>query len=322
MPSLYWLPECADFRDRLRALKGSEHPWDDAVKLAHFNLDFVKTNNLDAAIEAVLKAHAHSKPGKPVRLAILSSSTTTHLHAGLRVAGLRRNMPVEIYENNYGQYWQELADETSALHTFKPNHVLFALDAFHLTQGFDAAMTEAEADAAITDLTGRITGYWRLAREAFQCPILQQTIVPAHLALLGGNEHNLPGSKNRVVSVLNEALRKLAADNGVHLVAIDSQIARDGLNAWFDPALWHRSKQEITPTAGPMYGDLVLRIVAALGGRAAKCLVLDLDNTVWGGVVGDDGVEGIVLGQGSAEGEAFVSFQEYALELSRRGVMV
>jgi FkbH-like protein len=75
-------------------------------------------------------------------------------------------------------------------------------------------------------------------------------------------------------------------------------------------------------TAVPLYGDLVMRLAAARYGRSAKCLVLDLDNTVWGGVVGDDGVQGLALGQGSAEGEAFVAFQRYALDLSKRGVIL
>ena len=81
-------------------------------------------------------------------------------------------------------------------------------------------------------------------------------------------------------------------------------------------ALWHRSKQEIAPPAAPLYGDLVGRLLAAKQGRSFKCLVLDLDNTMWGGVIGDDGMEGIALGQGSPLGEAYVAFQDYARELS------
>ena len=132
----------------------------------------------------------------------------------------------------------------------------------------------------------------------------------------------IPGSRNRIVARLNEALRSTAKEEGIHLVAVDAQIQKDGLKQWFDTALWHRSKQEITPSAAPMYGELVARILAALVGRSFKCLVLDLDNTVWGGVVGDDGVEGLVLGQGSALGEAYIAFQEYARELARRGVIL
>ena len=88
------------------------------------------------------------------------------------------------------------------------------------------------------------------------------------------------------------------------------------------PDCGHRAKQEVSHGAAPMYGDLVGRWLAAKQGRSFKCLVLDLDNTVWGGVIGDDGMEGIVLGQGSPLGEAYVAFQDYARELSRRGVIL
>jgi FkbH-like protein len=103
---------------------------------------------------------------------------------------------------------------------------------------------------------------------------------------------------------------------------VDSFVARDGLDNWHDRALWFRSKQEIAPSAAPIYGEALSRILAARKGRSAKCLVLDLDNTLWGGVVGDDGLEGIVIGQGSPLGEAYVAFQQHVRELSRRGVVL
>jgi FkbH-like protein len=109
---------------------------------------------------------------------------------------------------------------------------------------------------------------------------------------------------------------------GVDLLALDDYALRDGIAVWHDPVLWCRAKQEVSPSIAPLYGDLVMRIVAAKLGRSYKALVLDLDNTLWGGVIGDDGLEGIVLGQGSALGEAFIGFQSYARELSRRGVIL
>jgi FkbH-like protein len=125
-----------------------------------------------------------------------------------------------------------------------------------------------------------------------------------------------------MIAKLNAALRDMADEAGVDLVALDDRVAIDGLDFWHDPALWHRSKQEVKPNAAPLYGDLVGRLLAARQGLAAKCLVLDLDNTLWGGVIGDDGMTGIVLGQGSPLGEAFVAVQEYARDLSRRGIIL
>ena len=114
----------------------------------------------------------------------------------------------------------------------------------------------------------------------------------------------------------------MADAEGINLLALDTRVARDGIAQWHDPALWHHAKQEISPIAAPLYGDLVARLLAAGRGLSRKCLVIDLDNTIWGGIVGDDGLEGIVIGQGSALGEAFAAFQDYVRELTRRGVIL
>ena len=319
---LRWLPEAADWRTRLRALGAANDPWAAAVALANTRLDFVRTNALDEMLRRAVTEPPSGTGTRPVRLAILGSSTLAHLHPAIRVAGLRRNIHIATYENDYGQYMQELLDTGSALHAFRPSAVLFAFDAAHLTQGLHAALSAEDADAIMGEVTARIEQCWRLARTAFACPVMQQTVLDTVPPLLGNNEHRLPGSRSRFVARLNEALRGLADQHGVDLVALDDAARRDGLAAWHDPALWHRSKQEVTPQRAPSYGELVARLVAARQGRSYKCLVLDLDNTLWGGVIGDDGLDGIVLGQGSPMGEGFTAVQEYAKDLARRGVIL
>ena len=323
MTDLHWLPTIPDWRPRLRAL-GSDpaKTWDEAVALANGRINFVLTNALDEAARRLFPQGPADLPTKPIRLAVLGSSTLTHLLPAIRVAGLRRGIWIDTYEADYGQYLQELSDPDSGLHAFKPTAVLLALDSHHLTAGVTAGMDAPTADAALEDAKAHIRETWRLAREAFRCPILQQAALPVHLPILGANEHRLPGSRARFVARLNESLRVMAEEEGADILAIDDRAGRDGVLAWHDTGLWHRSKQEVSPTAGPMYGDLVGRWLAAKQGRSFKCLVLDLDNTVWGGVIGDDGMEGIALGQGSALGEAYVAFQDYCRELTRRGIIL
>jgi FkbH-like protein len=322
MVELYWLPKIEDWRDRLRRLGEGGGAWDDAVTLAGARLDAAQTNALDTMAHRALTEPPKSLSDKPVRLALLGSSTLTHLHPAIRVAGFRRRMWVETYENDYGQYWQELADRNSALHRFAPNAVLFALDARHLASGIGAASSAGDVETTLAEVAERIRGCWRLAREHFGCPVIHQLALPVQPALIGGNEHRLAGSRGEFIGRLNATLREAADADGVDILALDRWAARDGLHAWHNRELWHRAKEEVSPAAAPMYGELVMRLVAAQRGRSYKALVLDLDNTIWGGVVGDDGVEGLVLGQGSALGEAFVDFQDYARELSRRGVIL
>jgi FkbH-like protein len=219
-------------------------------------------------------------------------------------------------------YRQALQDEKSSLVDFKPDALLFAFDAGHLFGFENPAMSPADADTLVEATAQRIHGLWQLARVRFAGQLLQQTVLPVVPRLLGMNEHRLPGSVAYLVDRLNWRLTALADAASVDMVDLNRSVLNDGLAAWHDPVLWNRAKQEISPLAGMAYGDLVMRAVGARYGRSAKCLVLDLDNTLWGGVIGDDGLEGIRLGQGSAMGEAFVAFQRYVRALAGRGIIL
>jgi FkbH-like protein len=283
-------------------------------ELATSQMEFAQLLKLDRAFQTALAQAEGILPGlHAVRLALLGSASTAHLVAGIRVAGLRRGLAVEVYESAYGMYRQELADMHSGLHTFQPEFVLFALDARQLG-GADGSTPEAALDL--------VRSCWNQAKSSFHCQVIQQAALPVFPVLLGNNEQRLADSPATVLSRINEMLRAESEASGVDLLAVDQFAAVDGIAAWYDPAMWHRSKHEIHPGAAESYGEQVVRLIAAGQGLSAKCLVLDLDNTLWGGVIGDDGLEGIELGQGSGNGEAFVEFQRYVKRLAQRGVIL
>ncbi len=325
-----WLPAPpTDFRDRLRASRNGAIG--EAVRemqaLAGYDFSFVQVNALDQAFSALRASHGDAALaealGLPsVRLALLGSSTTAHLHAGIRVAGLRQGVRIETFEGEYGQYRQDIMQPGSALDAFRPDVALFCLDARHLTASAGQERSEPAAVAALDQTVDGLANLWRLVQERLGAVVVQQTVLPVFADLLGNNEHRIAWSQAALADRLNARLREEADRRGVHLLALDRQVRRDGIAAWHDPALWCRSKQEITLSATPLYGDLVARLLGALGGRSAKALVLDLDNTIWGGVIGDDGMEGILLGEGSAAGEGFAAFQRYASALSERGIIL
>jgi FkbH-like protein len=220
---------------------------------------------------------------------------------------------VDIYEGDYGLYRYELeqsGETSSQLAQFAPDVVLLAIDAHHAARG---TPQEALAD---------LSACWDFAARNLKCAVIQQTLLPVFPPLLGSNEHRQPTSPHYIVERTNQLLRGASALVNVPLLALDSFFQPEGLRAWHDAALWHRAKQEVHPAMTHLYGEHVARLLAAMRGRSFKALVLDLDNTLWGGVIGDDGLEGIVLGQGNAVGESYVAFQQYAKALAQRGIVL
>lgn len=310
---LPWLPERPDWPDELASvgfLPLAEVP-SALQKLAQSRMDFVRAGRLDKVAGRYRDAAVTSVPG--VRLAVLGSSTLDYLAPFLRLGGLRRGFRIEVFTGDYGMYQQELADRSSALYRFKPDYVLFCMDAGHAV-----GLGQGTVESALQELQK----LWQTAREQLRCEVIQQTILPVLPLLMGNEEDRFVHSPAARVTRLNARLRERAEADNVYLLPVDALAQSDGLAQWHSPALWNRSKQEIHPRMANLYGDHVGRLLGALQGRSAKCLVLDLDNTLWGGVIGDDGLAGIVLGQGSTVGEAHLALQRYALQLRDRGVLL
>ncbi len=318
---LIWLPPATAWKEDLEAARRQPPATALAAfqRLSNTRMDFVRAGQLDKAVQRYLNEHrdafahrdGHQLP--VLRVALLGSSTLSHLLPSIRLGALRRGFLLDLYTGPYGMYLQELMETDSGLVRFRPEFVCFLLDAAHLVP---RAGTNTEETLA------HLERCWSLARQLCPCEVMQQTVLPRFPRLMGNNEQRLPASQAHLVTKLNEGLRERATDGGVSLLSLDTWAAEDGIAEWFDPALWYTAKQEVHPRAAVVYGDQFGRLLAALRGRSAKCLVLDLDNTLWGGVVGDDGVEGLVLGQGSPTGEAFLAFQQYALHLAERGVLL
>jgi FkbH-like protein len=322
-PMMSWLPVARDFRGDLRAALDGAKPTEcleSLASLAACRLGFLETVQLDRALGRLGLKEA---PGfLPIRLAILASSTVDHLSPAIRVAGLRRKLLIDVHSGGYGQYRQEVLDPTSALHHFAPQSVLFSLSARDAIAGVPLTATAAEADEAIARFVSDLRSFWRKAREIGNAAVIQQTFIDVTEPLFGGYDRIVPGAPARVVARLNDQLCEAAARDDVLLLDVARASERDGIDAWFDVGRWLQGKFEIAPQAAPLYGDLAARILAAQRGLSKKCLVLDLDNTLWGGAIGDDGLDGIVLGEGSAAGEAHLALQHYAKLLKERGIIL
>jgi FkbH-like protein len=317
---LSWLPLAPDFARDLRAAVDCAGPSERRAKLAalaRHRLGFMETLLLDRALGTVEEEQALP----PVRLGLLASSTADHLPPSIRVAGLRRDLPIDVHVGPYGQHRQQLVDPGSSLHRFAPHYVLLALTSREALSSTSVAADRAEIDASIARTVGELRSLWAKARRA-GAVVIQQTFLDVAEPLFGSYERLVPSAPSSLVGALNDAIARVAEADDVLLLDVARAAERAGRAAWFDVALWLQAKIEIAHSAAPLYGELVARVIAAQRGLSRKCLVLDLDNTLWGGVVGDDGIEGIVLGEGTAGGEAHLALQRYVKRLGERGVIL
>ena len=315
-----WLPVCPDFRDRLRAVAACTDRQERVAGLAALagsRLGYVELLQLDRAIAGM----AGNADGR-LRVALLGACTIDHLAPAIRVAGLRHGLLLEVQSGHYGQYRRELLEADSWLHAFAPDIVVLCPSARNLVESSPIAADEATTEAAIAAEIGEWQILWSAARRAHPCLVVQQNFLDVFEPLFGSLDAQLPAAPARLVARLNERLARAAAAHGVALVDAARAAARDGIAHWFDPARWLHGRFEIAPSAAPRFGELVARVISALRGRSRKCLVLDLDNTLWGGVVGDVGIEGLELGPGSAVGEAHLALQRYAKRLADRGIVL
>jgi FkbH-like protein len=320
--SMDWLPPIDNFRQSLRA--AASCPVRDRIQklawLAGHRLGFVETLQLDRAIEECDPAEAEDF--MRLQAALIGSATLQHLIPGIRVAGLRHNLIFDVQAGSYGQYRQEILLPGSFLHAFAPQIVLLSLTARDVAGTIPLNISAQEVENALGHAIAELRALWGAIRSSIKSAIIQQTFLDLSLPVFGSFDRQAPAAPSRIVSRLNDLLADAANQDGVTLLDIAGQAGHDGMEAWFDIRRWFQAKQEIRPEAAAMYGELFARVVAARWGRSRKCLVLDLDNTLWGGVIGDDGPEGIILGAGSAQGEAHLALQHYALRLKERGVIL
>ena len=312
-----------DFRARLkRAVALGEHRarLEALTQLAAGELGMIETIQLDRALAA---CPADATDGYATRrLALLSSHTIDHLQPAIRVAGLRYRLRLELHLGTYGQYRQQLLQTDDSLLQFRPDLILLSLNAAQATAGISLAASASEVERTLDSAVTDIRSLWRRARETYGATPIQQTCLDTSEPLFGSLDRLVAAAPSRLVARFNELLAQAASQDGVLLLDLAQVSARDGLDAWFDTTRWLQGKMEVAPQAAPRYGELVARLLGAREGRSRKCLVLDLDDTVWGGVIGDVGVDGIVLGEGSARGEAHLALQRYAKSLRDRGVIL
>ena len=271
---------------------------------------------------ARLLAQARQKAASPFRrrcrIALLSSTTIDLLAPILRAQCFGAGIDAEIYIGPFNQYEQEIRDPNSGLARFQPEVIAIAAD----WRSLGLRNEEDSPGRIIGEHTARLESLWREARERLGATVIQFNYEVPPCDALGHLSAALPGGRGRVLRAINLALWEAAGRTpGVVILDVDQIAGRYGKDRWNDPMLWHTAKQYPSAEAMPALGHQLTALLRAILGLTSKCLALDLDGVLWGGVIGEDGLAGIQLGGGPA-GEAFVDFQRYLQSLARTGVLL
>jgi FkbH-like protein len=327
MTSIYsdlsWLPAAPPtLGAELRALDGTHAaPGKELQRLASYALDLNQLSKL-AKVATKLRADGGSlDPLIPFRLALLSNSTADMIAPAIVASALRHGIDLQIIQSSYDQVAQEALDPRSHINTSKPDAVLFALD----FRALPLKPTIGDSEAAATSVQGSI-GYLRTLADGIKTHsnalCIFQSFAPPPETLFGSLDRGLAGTLKNLLTRINQDLAEYAQESGNILLDVCGLAETVGLAHWHDPKLWNLAKFPFSAEFIPLYADHVGRIVAAIRGKSRKVLILDLDNTMWGGVIGDDGLEGIKIAQGDATGEAHLAVQRLALDLRQRGIVL
>jgi len=267
------------------------------------------------------KAKRLSLPDGPeFRVALMGDVSTQHLAPLLQVLITDSGLRPVLYEAGFDTVELEALNPDSALYAFTPQLIVILQGTYKLR----AAYCDYPGDRRqfASDRAAAIEATWKAIRSRTGAPILQSTFVLPYERPFGNYGLLMSDTLHGAVTELNQQIhRRARANEGVLLNDVDYLAAWHGRSQFIDEKLWALSKSLCSLQALPDVAQNIVDIGLACQGRAVKCVVLDLDNTLWGGVIGDDGIDGIELGDSDSSG-AFRAFQQYLRELNRRGILL
>ncbi len=290
-----------------------------AINLLDYPFDASLILQKKRAIKRELLAAGNLTPKK---IALMSGVTVGAFKDMLELFLLANGIQPTFYEGEYALFYEELVFDDGALNAFAPD-LIYIHTSEHCLQNRPLPSMRGADVAPLLDAEFARFRAAALAGLGFGCPVILNNFELPSYRIMGNLEGTANGGYLRFIRRLNEQLAALA-DETPHLYINDLAYlqAQHGIDAFSDATTWYAYKYPCAMDKIPYFAQSVANIVKSIFGKNKKALVLDLDNTLWGGVIGDDGVEGIVLGAETPTGMAYSAFQQYLKELSGLGVLL
>lgn len=255
------------------------------------------------------------------KLAVLGDCATQHLTTAIKGYAYEEGYGLEIFEADYNQIDIQVMDDQSQLYLFQPQSILIYMCIQKLYEDF-CAMPSSQRTSFAEIMGEKIVNYWNSINQATKVHILQFTFTYDNDNVFGNYALKTESSFSYQLIKLNHMLIEQAlAFRNLFWIDLDMIQQKVGQSRFYDQRMYNIAKMPFTLEALPEVAKGVLDVVQALHGRLHKCVILDLDNTLWGGIIGDDGIENIQIGE-LGQGRAFTDFQRWLKELKNRGILL
>ncbi len=257
------------------------------------------------------------------KIAILGGSTTNDIKLCMELFLLNCGIKPVFYESAYNQYYQEALFPSDELKTFRPDVIYICITNRNIDKYPLMSDDRKSVDELINREMDKLLSIWESLTERFKCPIIQNNFEKPMYRLLGNRDVSDFHGKANFISRLNQRINEYAQVNENFFVCDIDYISSDlGLYSWYDNQNWYMYKYAMSLQAIPTLAFNVSNIIKSLFGKNKKGFVLDLDNTLWGGVVGEDGVDNIEIGPEEPRSQAFLDFQQYLKEQKQLGIIL
>jgi len=257
------------------------------------------------------------------KIAILGGSTTSDIKLILELFLLNYGIKAEFFESEYNKYYEDAVFGNPELDEFKPDLVFVHTTARNIARFPQVTDSPEQIDALIEETMGRFEQIWSALEQRYKCTVIQNNFEQPYFRLLGNSDFTNIHGRINFINRLNDRFCAYAQTHQNFFINdINYVSAVYGIKKWADPGDWYRYKYALSVSAIPDFAFNLAHIIKAVYGRNKKAFALDMDNTLWGGIVGDDGPENIKVGHEDAESELFTEFQQYIKAHKDLGILL
>jgi len=287
------------------------------------NLETISIEDLLLRRKSLRRMLSDAEGLQPVRISVLGGSTTNELVDFFELFLLASGFKPVFQQSEYGRYYEDAVYDPGELIAFAPDIVYVCTSYLNVLNMPPVRCSGDEFNDYVETELGRYKQIWESVKRVLPAQIIQNNFELPPFAVLGNIDAVSHGGASHFFLALNAEFARAASSDPRLLFQDNHNLSsRIGLNQWFDWNRYFGYKILLTAEANIAVARSLTSIVRAMYGKSRKVLVLDLDNTLWGGVIGDDGVDKIQIGRETPVAESYTAFQEYCLSLQKRGIIL